>query len=104
MQTPSIGRIVHYRLTAGQADATNKRREGAQQNRAMAITERPGWQPHVGSLVDVGDIFPMIIARVPPGGDIINGQVILDGNDSLWVTDAVKGEEPGQWDWPTIQN
>lgn len=30
----------------------------------------------------------------------INGQVFLDGNDTLWVTSADEGTEPGQWSWP----
>lgn len=33
----------------------------------------------------------------------INLNVQLDGEGSLWVTSALKGDEPGQWNWPEIK-
>lgn len=30
----------------------------------------------------------------------INGQLILDGNDTLWITSAPEGDFPGCWSWP----
>lgn len=45
----------------------------------------------LGNAVHVGETYPLIISRewpaetCPPLG-AVNGQVILDGNDTLWVT------------------
>ena len=30
----------------------------------------------------------------------VNGQVFLDGDDSLWVTSIKEGTESGTWEWP----
>ena len=83
---PTQGRIVAYKLTAHDADTINKRRtdlhasEFAQQN--------TGGQCHVGNGVTAGDVYPLVITRVwsPLPGGAVNGQVLLDGNDTLWVT------------------
>ncbi len=86
---PTIGRIVHYRLSENDALRINK-----------------NWQSGVGGNASSGgDIVPLIIVRVWPdefGAGIpgINGQAILDGHDTLWVTSAHEGTEPGQWSWP----
>lgn len=53
-----------------------------------------------GNGVMVGEQYPMIVVRewsaetYPPNG-AVNGQVILDGNDTLWVTSVqpAEGEE-----------
>ena len=97
-----IGRMVLYRLTEEEALATNKRREDARQNAEKMREERPGFQAHVGYQVSEGRVFPMLIIAwkitVEDGHLSVNGQVFLDGNDSLWVTDAMEGDEPGQWE------
>ncbi len=93
-----IGMTVLYRLTAEEALATNKRREDARQNVDKMREERPGFQAHVGGNVSEGDIFPMMVTSVWSGPNAINGQVLLDGNDSLWVTSSAEGDEPGQWE------
>jgi hypothetical protein len=100
-QKPTVGRIVHYKLTAEQADEISRRR--------VAKPWEPGWPPgsqaHVGNPVAEGDVVAMVVVRVwpdefGPGVDGVNGQVLLDGNDSLWVTSGQEGTEPGQWQWP----
>jgi len=74
----TVGRIVHYKLNQWDADAV-KEREGA--------------------------VLPMIVCRVWPheygtGVPGVNGQVFLDGRDTLWVTSVREGTEPGTWQWP----
>ena len=92
---PTIGRIVHYRLSAVDVGEINRRRNGDPHS--------PSWpsgaQAHVGNYVNPGEVVPMIVAKVW-GPDCINGQAILDGNDSLWVTSALLGDGERNWSWP----
>lgn len=87
---PTIGRIVHYKLSATDALRINGNwRKGDGTGNASAE----------------GDVVPLIIVRVWPdefgtGVAGVNGQAILDGNDTLWVTSAKEGTEPGTWSWP----
>ncbi len=89
------GQMVLYRLTEAEAQATNRRREHAQQNLEKMREERPGFQAHIGTYVETGVSVPMIVTVVWPSA--VNGQAFLDGNDSLWVKTVTEGEEPGQW-------
>lgn len=100
-QKPSAGRIVHYRLSESDAEAVMRRR--------VARPEGAGWPPgaqaHVGNHVAAGDVVPLVVVRVwpdeyGPGIPGVNGQVLLDGTDSLWVTSVREGAESGQWSWP----
>ncbi len=114
MQLPTIGRIVHFKLTAEQAKQINRRRTSGN-----LIADRIGqdkWplgaQAHIGNTASEGDVLPMMICRVWPdeyseGIPGVNGQVFLDGNDALWITSAREGLEPsgpkpGEWFWPPI--
>jgi hypothetical protein len=101
MQIPTKGRIVLYRLTAMNAEDVNRRRAHARQGRDHLANET-GEQLHVGNDVIEGEEFPMII--VEAFGDYaeaaVNGQVFLDGNDTLWVTSVVAGDGPGTYAWP----
>jgi hypothetical protein len=89
-QARMVGEIVRYMLTAQNAADINRRRE----HRGSPILG----QAHVGNLVSEGDIFPMMVVRVW-GSDkdqaAANGQVFLDGSDTLWVTSVMPGTEPG---------
>lgn len=92
---PVIGAIVRYRLSQQDADATNKRRADAQAHLQDHRENSNGVQIHMGNAVSEGDIFPMMMTRVwnlDPG--TVNGQVFLDGNDTLWVTSVVPGMAP----------
>lgn len=100
---PTIGRIVHYKLTAEDADQINRRREDGT-GPLSASKDKSGAQVHVGNHVHEGETVPMIVTAVWPPYDV-NGQIFLDGNDTLWVkTVAYTGPDaeqaPGQWDWP----
>ncbi len=113
---PTIGRIVHYVLTAENAEQINRRRTTgasiAQRIGAMVLSEDGtatgalwpvGAQAHIGNVVSEGDVVPMTIIRVWSEG-LVNGQAMLDGNDALWVTSAhcstAVGGAPGCWNWP----
>lgn len=93
---PAIGRIVLYVIS---------------EHDAALVRERRGEHAyHQGiNLPVVGDILPLIICRVwdPElygGKDSINGQVMLDGSGSHWVTSAhpCADKTPGTWHWPEI--
>jgi hypothetical protein len=105
---PTIGRIVHYCLTEHDAKAINRRR-------VHDGSSKPDWpmgaQSHTGNGVRGGELVPMIVwphhvvvwpNEHGPNFDGVNGQVILDGNDSLWVTSVKEGTDPGTWRWPEI--
>lgn len=122
MQTPAIGRIVHYRLSAADADAINRRRTSGSSiaERLKSETWPVGAQAHIGSFVNKGDVVPLTITKVWPdeyaGGAYlahhepgtkydstygVNGQATLDGTDSLWVCSAPQHETAtGCWFWP----
>jgi hypothetical protein len=85
-QKPTIGRIVLYRVTPEQAAAINERR-------------RLSGATLTGNIVSAGDTFPCVVVR-PWSDTCLNGQALLDGNDSLWVLSANLGDEPGNWNWP----
>lgn len=99
---PSIGRIVHYMLTAQDAAQINRRRtsKASIANRIEMGTWPEGAQAHVGHQVEVGDVLPMIVTRIEDSRNL-NGQVFLDGNDTLFVTMVSEGEGlEGFWSWP----
>lgn len=109
----TVGRIVHYVLTANDVERINRRHTNG---RDIVHRENPwphGTQAHVGDWAVAGDVLPMLVVRVwsdksAPGGPGVNGQVFLDGNDVLWVTsvreDALApgnmANTPGTWHWP----
>jgi hypothetical protein len=88
--TITVGRIVHFALTEAQAERVNRRT-----------------LPQTGNTARAGDVVPLIVTRVwaDESGHVscVNGQALLDGNDSLWVTSAKEGTEPGTWSWPSIR-
>lgn len=103
---PTIGCIVHYTLSALDAEAINKRRKDARRNlNAAGVTlasQELGAQIHVGNAVEAGEVYPLIITRV--WGDqphsAVNGQVLLDGGDCYWATSVSAGEGERRFVWP----
>ena len=92
-----LGDIVLYALTERDATEINRRRQHAADNLPAMRHEKRGFQAHVGSPVDVGELVPMIITLVWPEDGVVNGQALLDGSDALWIHRACRGGEPGQW-------
>lgn len=100
---PTIGRIVNYKLSKDDVEKITRRRTNGQ-TIAARIKEGKwplGAQAHIGNPVEEGQICPMIITAVW-GETCVNGQVILDGNDTYWVTSAQKGDDESNWNWPAI--
>lgn len=103
---PSICRWVVYTLTEGNVEHINRRRADARMNLSTHIKNSNGVQLHVGNEVEVGQKYPMLITRVWSSpeqvhdGVAVQGQVFLDGNDNLWVTSVVQGDNEGQWHQP----
>jgi hypothetical protein len=95
--------VVPYTLNAYDADAINKRRADTMTHLAEHRARADGSQLHVGNGVAKGDVFPMIIVRVwgTDPTSSVNGQVMLDGNDTYWVTSVTVGDGPGHFTWPT---
>jgi hypothetical protein len=99
---PTTGRILHYRLSAGDVETIRRRR--------VAKPHEPGWPPgaqaHVGNNPQEGDTVPLVVVVVWPdecgaGKPGVNGQAFLDGNDQLWLTSVCEGTTPGTWSWPS---
>lgn len=104
----AVGRMVLYRLTEGDAARVNRRRrtEASLVAAAQHLAAGNLADPPSGNTVYSGERFPMVVTAVFPKefihGPGVNGQVFLDGNDSLWVTSIQEGDEPGFWAWPTL--
>jgi hypothetical protein len=61
-------------------------------------------QPDGANYTMPGDILPAVIVRVwnqDPG--TCNLQVFVDGPGTVWVTSRTRGDNIGQWQWPTIK-
>lgn len=84
---PTIGRIVHYTLSAQEAAQINTLR-GPMTNQANPAYE--------------GDVYPMMIVRVWGNNpdSAVQGQVFIDGNFTLWATSVYHGEGPRTYAWP----
>lgn len=86
-QTPTIGRLVHYKLSDVDALAINNKR---------LKDQTPG------NLAWKGDVYPAIIVRTwgEHAGVSVQLQVFPDGPDTYWATSRVEGQAEGQWQWP----
>lgn len=100
---PTIGRIVHYTLCEQDAEAINRRRADAARNLAAHRERADGSIVHSGNPVKAGDVYPLVITRVwdDTPESAVNGQVLLDGNDTFWATSVSHGEGERHFQWPT---
>lgn len=84
---PTLGRIVHYRLTAANAERikTDRTARGIQGNHA-----------------EEGDVYPLVITRMwgEDETSAFNGTLLLDGPDTLWITSTSIGDGAGRCFWP----
>lgn len=96
---PTIGRIVHYTLNAGDAEAINRRRKDFADSQSAAAAT--GFVGHVGNQAEAGQVYPAMVVRVfDPRATTANLQVLLDGNDSYWATSRTERDGEGGWAWP----
>lgn len=87
---PSIGRIVHYRIGAGDVVAIANQRVAA---------GRKDLVDHNVARED--DVYPAMVVRVfDPSVSTANLQVFLDSGDSYWATSRTEGAGAGHWAWP----
>lgn len=77
---PTIGRIVIYKLS--EQDKEQLKALGSQ-------------NPNNGA-----DEAPAMIVRTWGSDNCVNLRVIIDGNETLWRTSALLGDQPSQWRWP----
>lgn len=85
-QTPTIGRMVHYKMSAHDVASISAKRlkDGTS-----------------GNTPATGELYPATIVRVWNGDHAgVNLQVHLDGPDAHWATSRNEGESEGQWIWP----
>lgn len=101
-RVPRVGDRVLYTVSDDQANHANDLR--AKAHRSLGFHRENGTHLHEGNTVHPGDTFAMDIVRVfdadPTPDSVINGQVLLDGNDTLWVTSVGQAVgQPGCWTW-----
>lgn len=83
---PARDRLTHYTLTAADAAEVNRRIDA---------------QVMHGTKAQLGDVLPFLVTKVTMVDDSspvkVNGQVILDGDATLWVCDVVEGTRAGSF-------
>lgn len=96
--------LVLYKLTAQDAEQVNRRRGdfAAFSQKHHSPAAEPGSFPgrsghigHYGNPAQAGDVLPAVITH--DYGGSANLHILLDGNDTLWVTSRAQGDQPGQW-------
>lgn len=97
-QVPTVGRIVHYRLSEDDAANINQRRHLSE----LAPPSEWGFQAHRGNRAEPGQVFPATIVRTFGDDEesAVNLSVQLDGNDTHWATSRTLGDVDGTWSWP----
>jgi len=101
----TVGRIVHFVIREWDANRINRRRTNSESiKERMAHNEwNLGAQAHIGTSVEEGEEYPMIIVKVlDKERGVVRGQVFLDGNDVYWVEAIYSHQDeplPGSWHW-----
>lgn len=85
-QQPSIGRIVHYRLSEQDVNESFIRHGSTQ-------------------ALSAGDVLPAIVVGVRRGRAVdappaLDMQVFLPGGYPLWVSSITEGAGHSEWFWP----
>lgn len=100
---PSPGRIVEYTLSEQDVAEIERRRQDARAALDWHRENKTGAIVHTGNPTAPGDKYPLVITRVWASGHAaneataVNGQVLLDGNDTLWVTSVQQGDGERHW-------
>lgn len=98
MTQPSIGRIVHYRLTEGDVEAIETRTPQYRTGTSSLGGEYSVFQRNP---VHAGQDYPaLVVAVFDPSVTTANLMVQLDGHGQYWATSRTEGDEPGHWHWP----
>ena len=87
----TIGRIVAYKISAEEAFIINDRRR--------TVVDADNEPIYRGNQAGGSEEFPLLVTKVWSDGSI-NGQLFLDGNDSLWIASSTEGIGPHTWRWP----
>ena len=99
MKALYVGLQLLYRLSESDAEQINRRRTDGGSIHQRMTSDPPTWpegaQAHIGNAAHAGDVYPLIVTRVWDHY-LVNGQVLLDGNDALWVTSVHKQAEDGE--------
>ena len=84
--TPTIGRIVHYRMSGKDCDSYLFHRRPR--------FNRP-WP---------GDVYPMLITAADPAEPVkwVSGVLTLNNGDTFWIGSAAQSDsgQRGTWFWP----
>jgi len=89
-----LGQVVLYALTDEDAKEVNRRRADF----TKSEPQNTGFQAHIGNVAIAGNQYPAIVVAVwNLRTTSVNLQVLLDGNDSLWVTSRPLGDGPGKY-------
>lgn len=93
--TAQIGMVVQYMLSEDDVKEIQRRRTtGPEILARIKLNKWPlGAQAHVGDEVKTGDTLPMVITKILSQGgvySVVNGRVILDGSDELWVRERMQ--------------
>lgn len=85
-----MARIVDYVLSQADCDQIKALRRSSFE---------AGGSGRVGNEPRPGDVVPLVVVREWTPDYSVNGQIVLDGNDTLWVTSRCRSEapEPGCW-------
>lgn len=104
---PYIGAVVQYILSEQDCAAINRQRRTASDVNYLPIklgepikTEE-NFRLYSGNAVQPGQVVAMVIVAVwgPSATSCVNGQVLLDGNDSFWALSRNRGTNHMNWNW-----
>jgi hypothetical protein len=88
-QALPVGRVVHYRLSAGDIGEIDRN-----------TPQRDGDGRVVRNAVRVGQVYPAQVVAVFGSATVANLVVQLDGTATHWTTSRSCGDGEGQWSWP----
>lgn len=85
---PSVSRIVHYKLSAGDVALIDR-------NTPQVVNGRT-----VRNGVRAGQVLPALVTAVFGAGSTANLVVQLDGEGQYWATSRQESPNEGAWSWP----